>query len=65
MRPAMLKMLNGWCKEAAALHGDNWRQIEQYLKDKVASLSEAERAAFEKELEGAWAPETHGIKISH
>jgi hypothetical protein len=61
----MLQILNGWYKEAVALHGDNWHQIEQYVKNKMASLSEADRAAMKKSAEGAWTSETHGIKISH
>jgi hypothetical protein len=38
----MLEKIQEWYREAAALHGDDWPNIESYVARKMAAISSAD-----------------------
>lgn len=45
----MLSIIQGWFREAVALHGDDWPKIERYVAEKMSNISKAERSHLEWE----------------
>ena len=39
----MLDKIEEWYREAAALHGDDWPNIENYVTRKIATISPGDR----------------------
>ena len=40
----MLEKIQEWYLEAAALHGDDWSNIENYVAQKIATVNRADHA---------------------
>jgi hypothetical protein len=57
-----LSQLNRWCLEAASEFGDDWGSIQLYVREKLALLTEKERAQFLREVSSTLArPESEHI----
>jgi len=46
----MLEKIQQWYLEAAALHGDDWHKIENYVARKIASIGQADHAQLLKQF---------------
>ena len=46
----MLDKIQLWFREAAALHGDDWPKIEQYVAQRLSGLSPADRSSILQEF---------------
>lgn len=47
----MLEKIQQWYLEAAALHGDDWYKIENYVARKIATVSQADHAQLLKQFQ--------------
>jgi len=46
----MLEKIEEWYREAAALHGDDWPNIENYVARKMASISSADHTQLMEQV---------------
>jgi len=46
----MLEKIQEWYLEAAALHGDNWPNIESYVTRKIAAVGQADHAQLLEQI---------------
>lgn len=46
----MLEKIQEWYLEAAALHGDDWSNIENYVARKIATVSYADHAQMLEQI---------------
>jgi len=46
----MLEKIQEWYLEAAALHGDDWSNIENYMARKIAAVSQADHAQLLEQI---------------
>jgi hypothetical protein len=46
----MLEKIQEWYLEAAALHGDNWPNIESYVTRKIATVDRADHAQMLEQI---------------
>jgi hypothetical protein len=63
--PAMIPKLQSWCLEAASLFGDDWPQVREYVKSKLAALSDAERETLNREAALTFTTEVRGERTPH
>jgi uncharacterized membrane protein YgcG len=46
----MLERVQTWYREAVDLYGDDWPRIERHVADKLATVSQADRARLTQEF---------------
>jgi len=46
----MLEKIEAWYREAAILHGDDWRNIETYVAQKIAAASSSEHTHLQEQM---------------
>ena len=46
----MLEKIQEWYREAAALHGDDWQNIESYVARKIEAISSADHASLLEQI---------------
>ena len=46
----MLEKIQEWYLEAAALHGDDWSNIENYIARKIATVNRADHAQMLEQI---------------
>jgi hypothetical protein len=44
------ELLQTWCREAVSRYGDNWAEIDAYIKKRLSEMTEEDRKNFEAQI---------------